>query len=333
MNDVRITILMPVYNGEKYIKEAIDSILNQTYKNFEFLIINDGSTDDSAEIVKSYKDSRIRLLVNEHNLGLTSTLNIGLREAKGEYIARMDVDDISLPDRLKQQAAFLDAHPDVGIVGTSFIRINKDSTFFDVPVVLRYDDDLQMQLLYENPFVHGSIMFKKSLLIKLREPYYRSGFEGAEDYDLWSRLAEITKVRNMSEILYKYRINPGGITATRKKIQQEKTKFISKNNYKDAKPSDFNIVQISKLQSYKNYRITIDNKNKIIFGRNKFIRHQFALMKICFKKRYIYRALLLCFSWLLAIFSFMILQPIYFFGSAVRTIKRCFLNDLASLHE
>ncbi len=114
----RVTVLMSVYNGEKYLREAIDSILNQTFKDFEFLIIDDGSTDSSADIIRSYTDFRIRLIQNEKNIGLTRSLNKGLKLAKGEYIARMDVDDISLPIRFEKQVSFLDKYEDVKLVGS-----------------------------------------------------------------------------------------------------------------------------------------------------------------------------------------------------------------------
>ena len=117
----RISIIMPAYNAEKYIREAIESILNQTYTDFEFIIINDGSTDKTKEIIKSYSDPRIVYMENEENSGIVVTLNKGLKCAQGEYIARMDSDDISLPDRFEKQIAYMDKHKDVGVLGTSII--------------------------------------------------------------------------------------------------------------------------------------------------------------------------------------------------------------------
>ena len=113
----KITVLMPVYNGEKYLKESIESILKQTFRDFEFLIINDTSTDESEKIIRSFKDSRIKLIKNEKNIGLTKSLNKGLDLAKGEYMARMDADDISLPKRLEIQVAFMDKNPKIGVIG------------------------------------------------------------------------------------------------------------------------------------------------------------------------------------------------------------------------
>ena len=113
----KVTVLMPVYNCEKYLRESIESILNQTFKDFEFLIINDGSSDKSAEIVESYNDNRINFVQNEKNIGLAASLNRGLDIAKGEYIARMDADDISLPERLEKQVRFMETNPQIGICG------------------------------------------------------------------------------------------------------------------------------------------------------------------------------------------------------------------------
>jgi glycosyltransferase involved in cell wall biosynthesis len=120
----KVTVLMSVYNGEEHLREAIDSILNQTYKNFEFLIIDDGSTDGSVNIIRSYLDPRIRLIKNKKNIGITRSLNKGLKLARGEYIARMDDDDIAFPERLEKQVRFLNEHVNVGLVGGSDITIN-----------------------------------------------------------------------------------------------------------------------------------------------------------------------------------------------------------------
>ena len=117
-----VTVLMPVYNGEKYLKEAIESILNQTFKDFEFLIINDGSTDNSVKIIQSFNDLRIRLIHNESNIGLIKTLNKGLKLSNGKYIARMDCDDVSLPKRLSVQINFMEKHPEIGVCG-SWVKI------------------------------------------------------------------------------------------------------------------------------------------------------------------------------------------------------------------
>ncbi len=127
----KVTVLMPVYNAEKYLKTAIESILKQTFSDFELLIINDGSTDGSEEIIRSFNDKRIRLFNNEQNLGIIKTLNKGLNLAKGEYIIRMDADDISLPDRLELQVKYMEENPGIGISGTQ-ARIFGDTKKFTI---------------------------------------------------------------------------------------------------------------------------------------------------------------------------------------------------------
>jgi len=130
MKNPEVTVLMSVYNGEKYLREAIDSILNQTFTDFEFLIVNDGSTDRTAEILRSYDDPRIIIINNEKNIGLTKSLNIGLRMAKGEYIARMDADDVSMPERLQKQIELLNQKKNTGLVGTYYTIINEKGKVF-----------------------------------------------------------------------------------------------------------------------------------------------------------------------------------------------------------
>ena len=127
MKKPKVTVLMSVYNGERYLHESIESILNQTFKDFGFLIINDGSTDNTPKILKSYKDQRIKIISNKNNLGLTKSLNKGIKLAKGEYIARQDVDDVSLSERLEKQVKFLNSYPSYAAVGTFTKIINEDS--------------------------------------------------------------------------------------------------------------------------------------------------------------------------------------------------------------
>ena len=151
-----VTVLMAVYNGEKYLREAIESILDQTYTNFEFLIINDGSSDRTEEIILSYNDKRIRYIKNEQNLKLIASLNKGLDLAKGEFIARMDADDISLPERLEKQINFLEKHPEIGLLG-SWVRTlgltNNRNIIFK-----QGHNTIRIQLLFNNFFHHPSVV-------------------------------------------------------------------------------------------------------------------------------------------------------------------------------
>lgn len=214
----KVTVLMSVYNGEKYLHEAIDSILNQTFKNFEFLIINDGSTDETKKILKSYNDPRIIILENETNIGLTRSLNRGLRIAKGEYIARQDADDISMTERLKKQVSFLERNKNIGLVGTYCYVINEKGTMlYKTKSPLKHENILKF-LTRGSVFAHGSVIFRKVLLEKVGA--YREEFKSSQDYDLWLRFIENTKASCLSEFLYKWRLIPTSISATQR-IQQE----------------------------------------------------------------------------------------------------------------
>ncbi len=213
----KVTVLMSVYNGEKYLREAIDSILNQTFKDFESIIINDGSTDSSREIILSYNDPRIRLIDNEKNTGLTHSLNKGLQLAKGEYIARQDADDISLPERLERMTDFLDKNKDVELLGSSFINIDEKGKELSVSLLNTDDKEIKNMLLSGNHF--GFEMFRKRVMEKVG--FYREEFRYAQDYDLALRIAEVSKVANIKEPLYKYRITPNSIS-TVKRIEQDK---------------------------------------------------------------------------------------------------------------
>lgn len=168
MKQPLVSVLMPAYNAEKYITEAIESILNQTYKNFEFIIIDDCSTDKTWKIIQKYqkKDQRIIIFRNKENLNLGKTLNLGINNAKGKYIARMDADDISLPYRLEMQVKFLEDNPRVGIVGSNLIIIDKNN----YPIATRRyplkDKDIRNKIFLYNPFAHPVIMYRKNVVQK-----------------------------------------------------------------------------------------------------------------------------------------------------------------------
>jgi glycosyltransferase involved in cell wall biosynthesis len=163
MNKPMVTVLMSVYNGERFLNEAIESILTQTFTDFEFLIINDGSTDDSVKIIESFQDSRIRLINNERNLKLIASLNKGVSLAMGKYIARMDCDDVSMPDRLEKEVRFLESNEEYGVVGTWYTVIDgegKDQRNVSYP---SSNDLIKLFLSLNCPLAHGSIMVRTEL--------------------------------------------------------------------------------------------------------------------------------------------------------------------------
>lgn len=196
---------MPVYNGAKYLREAIASILDQSFKDFEFLIINDGSTDNSPEIIAGYHDARIKV-INQANQGLSAALNRGLELAAGEYIARMDADDISLPQRLARQVAFMDSHPEVGICGTAAIMIDEAGQELRRASYPLTHEEIKTQLLFNSTFAHPSVMFRRAVLNEHHLRYYN---DKGEDYELWTRAVKVTKLANLSDFFLKYRLGVG----------------------------------------------------------------------------------------------------------------------------
>lgn len=209
----KVTVLMAVYNGECYLREAIDCFLHQTFRDFEFLIINDGSTDHSREIILSYDDPRIRLVDNEYNLGLAKSLNKGLELAAGQYIARQDADDISDPERLEKQVAFLDSNPMVALTGTLYETIDAHGKLIERIAMPCGFTDIRWCLLFFNPFSHSAVMFRKSVVLE-RIGFYNEALRYSEDYELWSRIVRRLEVANLNEYLAKVRVSPESMTAT-----------------------------------------------------------------------------------------------------------------------
>jgi glycosyltransferase involved in cell wall biosynthesis len=203
-----ISVILPVYNGEKYLKESIESILNQTYTNFEFIIINDGSKDSSLEIIREYEkeDERI-VVVSRENKGLIATLNEGIEKAKGKYIARMDQDDISLPERFERQIKVI-KNNNIMVCGTYTKIIDEDGKYIKDGIVPTQHDEIVKKLLEcTNPLFHPTVMFKKFDNI-----FYNELAHNCEDYELWLKYTEIGKIENLPEYLLKYRIELNSIT-------------------------------------------------------------------------------------------------------------------------
>lgn len=222
MKNPRVSVLMSVYNGEKHLHQAVDSILNQTFKDFEFLIINDGSTDKTAQILQSNYDPRIKIINNDKNIGLTKSLNKGLKIARGKYIARMDADDISMPERLEKEVRLLERRKNVGLVGTYCLVINENGKVFYEFKSSANEKILKKNLLAENQFTHGSAMFRRRCLEKAGD--YREEFVVAQDYDLWLRIAEFSDLAIIPEFLYQWRLDIQSISAN--KLAQQ-NKFVS----------------------------------------------------------------------------------------------------------
>jgi len=208
--NLMISVVMSVYNGEKYLDEAIESILNQTYKDFEFIIINDGSIDKSLEIIEKYKqqDERI-VLISRENKGLIASLNEGIEKARGKYIARMDADDISLPKRFEKQIELLEEN-NIDICGCHFFIVDSKGKYKAAKVVSTDVIFNKIILVRSVPFAHGSVMFRKDFIIKNSLEYGQTNYIHAEDYALWIAFAnKNAKISNVDDFLFKYRDSEG----------------------------------------------------------------------------------------------------------------------------
>lgn len=215
-----VTVILPVYNAEAYLAEAIGSILNQTFSDLELLIINDGSTDGSVDVINSFKDERIRLVHNDANLKLIATLNKGIELARGKYMARMDADDVSLSARVQKQVAVMEAHAEIGVCSCWFESFGAGAN-----QVVKYPeshDAIRLMLLYQTALCHAAAMFRMEFLKRINFRYSPQ-FVHAEDLEIWVRLAPQTKFANVQEVLYKVRMHPASVSAVNEQIQKKHT--------------------------------------------------------------------------------------------------------------
>lgn len=217
----RVSVLMPVYNAAPYVEQAIQSILLQTYRDFKLIVIDDGSCDGSIEVISSFTDSRIHILRNSVNRGIEHCLNMGLETADGEYIARMDADDYSLPDRLSAQVNYLDGHPDVGVCGTGYLTMQNET------VMLPEDPEIiKCTLLLRNCLAHPTVMLRRALAVHNEASFYNDSYRFAEDYHLWVKLSRRTRLVNLPEVHLLYRSHSNQISNTYKYEQQKQVNRI-----------------------------------------------------------------------------------------------------------
>lgn len=242
---------MSVFNGEKHLRESVESILNQSFTDFEFLIIDDGSKDSTLEILHSYDDSRIKIIRNSENIGLTKSLNIGLELAKGEYIARMDADDICYPKRLEKQVRFLENNKNIGVLGTSRELINDNNEIIGRVFSTGSSIILKWHSLFgSHGIAHPTVMVRKTLIDMAGG--YNPKYTYAQDAELWNKLSMITNFSNLPDILLKYRVNENQISL----------------NFKDEQDNNNLHLLHPILQKYLNKDIDIKNIQKIILLQN-----------------------------------------------------------------
>ncbi len=222
----KVSVILPVYNGEDFLKEAIESILSQTFTDFEFIIIDDGSTDGTSAILKDYQKIDNRIIVHQYDhRGLIQTLNEGCRLAHGDYIARMDADDISMPERLEKQVNYLEKNPDIGVLGCGVKII--DSRGKEIKII-RFPKEhgvLKWRLCFYNAltFAHPAVIMRRTLIEEVGG--YNSEAIHSEDYELWRQLSKLTRFSNLQEVLFCLRKHESNITRVPEHIEVQIAKW------------------------------------------------------------------------------------------------------------
>lgn len=251
-----VTVFIPIYNSEKYIKETLKSIINQTYDNLEILIIDDGSTDRSLEIINEFKDKRIKILKNETNKGIPYTRNRGLKNSNGKYIAIMDSDDISMKDRIEKQVNYLQTHPNIDLVSSNIKKFSNnrfENFIYRIHSEFKkYLNDTQVKynMIFSNPIPNTSVMIRKETIEKLNLRYDEKFFV-AQDYNFWvDMILSNCKLIVMKDVLLEYRTGHMNIT-----------KFSSLNKKNIRKEIIFNIKD--KMLNY--YKIELSDYEKRMF--------------------------------------------------------------------
>ena len=223
--DRLVSVIIPCYNAELYVEQAVLSIMNQTYNKLEIIVINDASTDNTGEILKRLAslDERIMYIENRENIKLVDRLNKGISLASGEFIARMDADDISMPLRIERQVEFLLSNPSVGVVGTNALLIKENNVgkLFSKPLL---DKEIKLELFINSPFIHPSVMMNRSLLDKVGG--YSSNYYQVEDFALWVEMSVLTNFANLSEPLICYRIVENSETRVSQSNRNLKHKYL-----------------------------------------------------------------------------------------------------------
>jgi len=248
MDKPKITVLMPVYNAEKFVHEAISSVLAQTFTAFELLIINDGSTDDSLFIIETFKDERIRI-ISQPNKGVAAALNLGLIYANADYIARFDADDICYPNRLQVQYDFIIANPSYQIVGSGadYIDLVGESVFTYSANAQTYEEILALNPKI-CPFIHSSVLYKKETIVK--NGGYNEYAYTFEDHLLWANILSVEKACNLNQSLIKVRLSPDSITIDEKWRTSlfKKIKYAALNQLDISKADGLKLLEIGKKQ-------------------------------------------------------------------------------------
>jgi glycosyltransferase involved in cell wall biosynthesis len=272
-----ISIVMPVYNAESFLESAIFSILNQTHSNFEFIIIDDKSTDDSLMIIKKFqkKDSRIKLL-NGDGKNLVKALNKGIMKSKGKYIARMDSDDISLPKRLESQVKYIEKY-NLDICGCYCEYIDEDNNKLKVVKFPRSHEMCFLSLALKVPFVHPSVLIRSNFLSDKNLKYGKNKYKKAEDFDLWIRMSNAgAKFGNINKILFKYRVRNDSLSSINDKNINLDSKnltniFLKNNKNKIEKILNKNQVGLNQVEEVIKARLVFKILNFKLFNNLRYL--------------------------------------------------------------
>ncbi len=219
----KVSVVMPVYNGENYLEECVQSVLRQSFKDFEFIIVDDASTDNTVNILKTFakKDKRVRIIPNLRNLGMYPSLNKALRAAKGEYVARMDHDDISEQKRFEKQVAFLDENPEIALVGTWATIIDEKGKVVGKRILETEHQRIKKYILKKTQFVSPSVMYRRSLVGEVG--FYRTEFKFSQEYDFFLKVMDNHGVANIPEYLMRYRFYFENYYGRKQKLQELNT--------------------------------------------------------------------------------------------------------------
>lgn len=297
-NNSLVTVLMPVFNAGRYIEEAINSILGQTYSDFEFLIIDDGSTDRSMELISSFEDPRIKVLKNDKNKGLIETLNKGLELINTKYVVRTDADDVSLPERLKEQVLFMENNPEVGACGTWFDSILSDGKTVSGGRFLTDFEQIRLRHLYQIQIIHGTSILRTSVLDKNGLRFDKS-FAHAEDYDFFDRLGNVSKIANVPRVLYKIRHHDGRVSNVHAQTQKDNSNRVKYRIFNkiglDIRASELSMIEELMHQNYAHFTADMTERlagllkniiisdNETSYFKNDFLRKELSVrfMHLC----------------------------------------------------
>ena len=262
-----VSVIMPVYNGEKFISEAVQSIIGQSYNNWEIVAINDASTDSSVEILKEFNETRIRIYENESNKGISYSRNRAIDLAKGKYIALMDNDDVSLPDRLSEQANYMENHEDIDVLsGANKIIDEKGELVQEITYVLKNPKYIKAKLLFENVFYNGTTMIRKAKLDEYNIRY-RNNQYGMEDYRFWVECSKKMNMTSIDSFIYKHRLHSDNETKKnksqsvkeREKCYFEIQKFSLEQSGFKLEENDYEVI----FNVLKEGSVTCENKENV----------------------------------------------------------------------